>query len=221
MSHLSWISDKDLHSAVNTLVKRCIKARNSAKTQIYKNVVDPFSCLTVASTFNIKAPDDLLELQKKASALTGIACAIGNFHRNILSSVDGWDSHKTGYDLENASKEILAIIKNKHNTFNSGNHKDAISKLDREINLKGGNWIAYLVHIIPEKRKREVRVEEKSRKIYEIDGASFYTKITGEHDAIHDLFSATLTMLQKKPDMAISKEIESYCTRVLKQSIPK
>ena len=65
MSHLSWISDKDLHSAVNTLVKRCTKARNSAEKQIRENVVDPFSCLTVASTFNIKTQVKLLKLQKK------------------------------------------------------------------------------------------------------------------------------------------------------------
>ena len=105
MSHLNWISDARLYSAVNTLAEGCAKARDEAGTKIHKNVVDPFSCLTVASTFKIQTVDGLLELQKYASALSGIASAIGNFHQNILSSVDGWVDHDAGYDLENVSKK--------------------------------------------------------------------------------------------------------------------
>ena len=222
MSHLSWISDDKLCSAVDTLVERCTKARNSAEKQIRENVVDPFSCLTVASTFNIKTRVELLKLQKNASILSGIASAIGNFHQNILSSVDGWVNHDAGYDIKNDSKRMLAEIKNKHNTLNATNRQQVIDDLDTAVKQERGDWTAYLVLIIPKKPERyEVREKGKSRKIYETDGASFYTKITGEHDAIHDLFSATLTVLQERSGMDFSKEMKSYCTRVLKQSIPE
>ena len=100
MSHLNWIFDAKLCATVNTLVKKCIKARDTAEIKIHENVVDPFSCLTVASTFKVQTVDGLLELQKYASALSGIASAIGNFHQNILSSVNGWVDHDAGYDLE-------------------------------------------------------------------------------------------------------------------------
>ncbi len=76
MSHLSWISDARLCSAVNTLAEGCAKARDEAGTKIHKNVVDPFSCLTVASTFKIQTVDGLLELQRICVNF------IGNIHRH-------------------------------------------------------------------------------------------------------------------------------------------
>ncbi len=222
MSHLSWISDDKLCSAVDTLVERCTKARDEAETKILKNVVDPFSCLTVASTFNIKTQVKLLKLQKNASILSGIASAIGNFHQNILSSVDGWVNHDAGYDIKNDSKRMLAEIKNKHNTLNATNRQQVIDDLDTTVKQERGDWTAYLVLIIPKEPKRyKVREKGKSRKIYEIDGASFYTMITGEPDAIHDLFSVTSAVLQKKSGIDFSKEIKSYCTHILEQSIPE
>ena len=33
------------------------------------------------------------------------------------------------------------------------------------------------------------------RPVYEIDGATFYELVTGEPNALHDLFNATLDML--------------------------
>ena len=89
--------------AVDTLVERCTEARDEAEAKNHKNVVDPFSCLTVASTFNIETADELLKLQKHASTLSGIANAIGNFHQNILSSVNGWVDHDADYGLESVA----------------------------------------------------------------------------------------------------------------------
>ena len=34
------------------------------------------------------------------NSVTGVASAIGNFHQNVLSSVDGWVDHDAGYDPE-------------------------------------------------------------------------------------------------------------------------
>ena len=108
---------------------------------------------------------------------------------------------------------MLAEIKNKHNTLNSSNRQQVIADLHTAVKQKSGNWTAYLVFIIPKSRKR-YKVQEKggNRKIYEIDGASFYTKVTSERNAIYDLFSATSTVLQERSGTAFSKEMESYCT---------
>ena len=127
MNKLQWISEKDLNSAIGTLCKRAEKALKNAKANQEKNKIDPFRSLLIANTFQIKQKSELLNIQSMTAASHGISNAIGYFHQNVLSSVDGWQNHDSGYDLENPEKKILAEIKNKHNTMNSPNKKKLLA----------------------------------------------------------------------------------------------
>ena len=63
----------------------------------------------------------------------------------ILGSVDGWDNHDAGYDLECDARIILAEIKNKWNTMNSSNRRQSkmIWKLRFGKNVVPGPLVWY------------------------------------------------------------------------------
>ncbi len=218
---LSWISDNDLHSAVQTLAKRANNARMSATKRMHKNIVDPFSSLIIASTLEVDSTQALVNIQKSGSTLSGISSALGNFHQEILASIAGWENHDAGYDLENSARKMLAEVKNKHNTMNASNRSAVISDLDTAVRQKGSGWVGYLVVIIP---RQAVRYEKKlniaKRPVYEIDGVSFYAKATGSECALHDLFKTVITTLESISNKQVPTDVKKYCKPVLEQNIP-
>ncbi|MYB47417.1 MAG: Eco47II family restriction endonuclease [Cenarchaeum sp. SB0662_bin_33] len=218
MSRLDWITDLDLERAVDILVKRAGDARTEAPKRIKKNVVDPFSSLVVASTFRIKTSAQLVNAQQASSALDGMGNALGSFHQQVLSSVDGWVNYDASYDLENEKLKILAEVKNKHNTMNSKTRKSVVHDLETALEIKRG-WQAYLVIIIPRKPKRYKRQIHLSRPIFEIDGASFYESVTGQPTAIRDLFTATIDILNTNGHR-VEPNVSRYCQNVFDTYIP-
>ena len=212
MSKLQWISEEKLDNAINTLLKSARKASKNAEINQKKNVVDPFYSLLITNTFKINQELELLKLQEKRSALQGMSNAIGYFHQNVLSSVDGWQNHDSGYDLENPEKKILAEIKNKHNTMNSPNKKKVVGDLETHLQGKKGSWKGYLVIILPKNPKIYKTLLEKlgnNKELYEIDGMSFYEMVTGDKNALNDLFDVLCDRLN------IGNEVTSYCKEIM------
>lgn len=220
MTHLAWLPDEVLYSAINELEERASLAREKAGQRMLQNTVDPFTSLMIAHTYRVGSPKELQDLQETASAQSGVASAVGHFHQQILGSIEGWTNHDAGYDLENRNARIVAEIKNKHNTMNATNRNQVQADLDTAVQQKGRNWRGYLVIIIPRTPARyEKRLENCTRPVYEIDGASFYTLATGGvQTALHDLYTITASMLQQKYSMAC--EISEYCKAQLIESIP-
>ena len=139
---LAWISDEKLSEEIGLLQQRTQRAWEDAEERRIRNVIDPFLSLVIASVFGIQDPKELVKIQNAESALRGLSNAIGNFHQQILGSVDGWENHDAGYDLECSTRRIVAEVKNKWNTMNAPNRyqvetdpKDGcpaeIRKLDR------------------------------------------------------------------------------------------
>ena len=218
MPRLSWISDSDLENAVSILTKRATDAKEKAPERMKKNVVDPFSSLVVASTFDIKTKEQLVNAQQASSALDGMGNALGSFHQQVLSSVDGWFNRDASYDIENENMKILAEIKNKHNTMNAKTRKSVVHDLGTALEINRG-WKAYLVIIIPKKPKRYKKKLHMTRPIYEIDGASFYEGVTGEPTAIHDLFTATINILNSNGNK-VETDISAYCQQIFDDYMP-
>lgn len=216
---LQWISDSDLEEAVSQFVKRANNAKRCASQRMKKNVVDPFSSLIVASTLNMDSKEALINAQQNASALSGIYNALGNFHQQVLGSVIGWTNHDAGYDLENTEQKILAEIKNKHNTMNSSTRKEVESKLRGAIEAKGRGWVAYLVIIIPKKPDRHRERLFVKQHVYEVDGASFYKMVTGEANALHDMFLATINILNSN-GLKIPRDVLTYCQETYDRYMP-
>ena len=210
---LSWITDEALLKAKDRLMDSARKAVEEADTRQVKNIVDPFLTLLKAKTFDISKQNELEKIQCMESGLRGLSNHVGVFHQQILGSVRGWRNHDAGYDLESEEKKIVAEIKNKHNTMNQSNRNQVIADVATAIRQKGRGWCGYIVIVIPKNAER-FRREAGKTNVFEIDGASFYHEVTGEPNAIHDLFDYLAD------EIAPSADIAAYCRSVMESSLP-
>ena len=220
MSKLPWIDDEHLNDAVSRMLKLAKAAKDKAPIRIKENVVDPFSSIILAATFDLGDVRTLSTIQQTNSASAGISSAVGKFHQQVLGSIDGFRNHDAGYDLECSDQKIIAEIKNKHNTMNESNRQKVVDELDTAVRQKTGSWVAYLVVVIPKKPKR-YRKKLRNREVYEIDGASFYALATGSETALHDLYCAVEEIAASYNPNIRRDEILRYCKRALEEGIPK
>ena len=214
MTRLSWITDAALESAVERLQQRTRAAVAKAAQRQRQNVTDPFLSLVIAESLGLREQADLEQRQAVQSATQAISMALGDFHQRVLGSVDGWDNHDAGYDLECPARRILAEVKNKHNTMNAGTREGVEDGLDHFVQGKGQGWTGYLVLVIAKRKRRYRKRLQTRRTVYETDGGSFYELVTGRPDAMHDLFQVLTRML------APSSEIAAYCADVYARGIP-
>jgi hypothetical protein len=211
---LAWISDEKLSDEINTLLKRAQNAWEKAEERRIHNVIDPFQSLVIASVFDIRKREELSYTQRVESAIRGLSNAIGNFHQQILGSVDGWENHDAGYDLECSTCRIVAEVKNKWNTMNAPNRRQVEMDLGTAIRQKSGNWTGYLVFVIPRHPQRYQKPLSEGRNLFEIDGASFYELVTGDPNAIHDLLDKLCDAITPSSDIA------DYCRQIMMDSLP-
>lgn len=212
MSRLDWISDEDLERAIRQIREQAVNSYAQAGKRMVDNVIDPFSAAIIASTVSPHTVTDLINIQQMSSALRGMSNSLGYFHQSVLGSVAGWINHDTGYDLENRNQRIIAEIKNKHNTLSGGKIASTVQDLEKWVQAKGRDWIAYLVIVIPKRPERYRK--QKSRRVYEMDGASFYEMVTGSETALQDLFNVSLEML------GLSPSFTNYCREVFEKGLP-
>ena len=213
MGTLAWISDKNLDEAITALLGSAAAAVRNAGIRQQRNVIDPFSSLLIASTFEVQDELTLQGMLNSNSALRGMSNALGLFHQQVLASVDGWLNHDAGYDLESPARRVLAEVKNKHNTMNASNREKVVADLDTAVRQKGRGWTGYLVIILPSSPDRYEK-QIGTRSVYETDGASFYQTVTGEANALHDLYDVLSNRI------GTSNEIKEYCRRILLASMP-
>ena len=211
---IAWISDEKLSDEIVRLQQRTRSAWEDAEERRTRNVIDPFLSLVIASVFSIQDRKELVNIQNAESALRGLSNALGNFHQQILGSVDGWENHDAGYDLECSDRRIVAEVKNKWNTMNASNRYQVETDLRTAVRQKSGNWTGYLVLMIPRHPKRYQKPLPEGRNLFEIDGASFYELVTGDPNAIHDLLDKLCDAITP------SSNIADYCRQIMMDSLP-
>lgn len=209
-----WLADDVLDLAIRQLQQHAQAANLEADARRARNVVDPFSSLLIASTFGISEPSSLEGVQRAESSIRGLSNALGEFHQRVLGSVAGWVNHDAGYDLECAGRQIVAEVKNKWNTMNAPNRRQVETGLAEAVRQKRGVWTAYLVLVVPKKPVRYTKELVGLRNVVEIDGASFYHLVTGDPNALHDLFDDVSKAI------ATSEGVAEYCRRVVADSLP-
>jgi hypothetical protein len=203
MSKLKWIDDEKLKAEVKKLLLLAKEAQNSTVTKFGKNVIDPFSAIFEMSGFDIDY-ETWIKSETTRQAQKTLQNHIGDFHQNILGYSKGWINMKVGHviDLVSEDKKIIAEVKNKFNTISGGKLADLYSSLDGLISPKSSiykGYTAYYVAIIPKNPERYNKPftpsnKEKGEKcpingnIREIDGASFYSLVTGFNYALENLF---------------------------------
>lgn len=203
MPYLNWITDVDLVNHTQDLLLYAQKARAKKKKEFHKNVIDPIQAIFEMSGFALNSADwKKAEFERQVGK--AVQNKIGLFHQNILGSVTNWDNLGTGQivDLRSTSKQIIAEVKNKHNTVTGSKKVDVYDQLESLVmpntSIYNGHT-AYFVNIIPKNSTRYNRPftpsdnttktkRTSNNLIKEIDGASFYHIVTGEQSALRDLY---------------------------------
>lgn len=198
--YLPFISDDKLVEEVIVVLDKIELTNSTAEKKMHSNVVDPFSAFFDASMQGIPL-NDWLELEKVRQIQKTLQNCIGDFHQGVLGNMNGWSNLETGniVDIENEEREIIAEIKNKHNTT-KGNHKISIyDELEAVLAMRGEDWVGYYVEIIPRGKKvyddpftpsdhKTQKNRPKNEKIRVIDGKSFYDLASGHDGALKELF---------------------------------
>jgi hypothetical protein len=144
--------------------------------------------------------DEWMKQEKERQIQKTKQNAIGSLHEEIMGSLAWVTNLPVGQliDLVSEEKKVVAEIKNKHNTT-KGNHKVAIyDDLAQAVAGRPG-YIGYYVEILPKGQKaynipfspsdNKTKQRRASREdIRQIDGRSFYELLTGQADAIDELY---------------------------------
>lgn len=196
MPYLPYISDELLLKYTKDVLDRVLVAYTESEEQIHSNVIDPFSALFDAMRQGITMTDWLNQERSRQVQKT-LQNAVGDFHQNILGSVEGWQNpgRGGGYDLISHDNKILVEIKNKHNTLNSSAAESTYRKLARYIDEDYKGYTAYAVFIVPKHvsdydtpwSPNQIRMPLRDD-IRKVDGESFYDLVTGHKDSLEQLF---------------------------------
>jgi hypothetical protein len=205
MPKLNWLSDEDLYRIVEKLSLIAKGAKEKAVKEFGSNVVDPFSAVFEMSGFNMTYAE-WTKSEEARQAQKTVQNFIGGFHQDILGSCKGWENLGTGkiVDIISKDKKIIAEIKNKFNTISGTNLPNLYRTFEAAIMHKTSvykGYKAYHVAIIPKKNKRfdlpftpsDKETGEKcpeNELIRQIDGASFYKLVTGDDNALEQMFDA-------------------------------
>ena len=207
-----WIDIAKMDELLSTLVESVKTSRNMALEKVKQNVEDPFLLLCVASAYGIHDIETLRNRGAFHSVSTAISSAIGRFHQGVLGAVHGFVDLNAGYDVESRSRKILAEIKNKHNTMNAANRERIVETLKIALRSRPG-YKGYLVAIIPKRPERYTN--ELGGRLYETDGASFYELVTGDRNALKQLYGIVEDRLCSVPDIA------GYCRVAFNRGVPE
>lgn len=200
MPTFDWLPNADLEAATNTFAVSIARCRDEQQARIRRNVLDPFSLISIAHVFDAATTEDALRYAGMSAVIGCIGNALGKFHQQVLGSAHGWRDHDHGFDLICEQGRMLAEVKNKHNTMNSSNRRQVEDDLKAALRQREAGWTAYLAIIIP-KRPERYRTE-LAPNLYETDGASFYEIVSGQDDAMHDVLDHLCGALGVAQDVA-------------------
>lgn len=103
--------------------------------------------------------------------------------------------------------------------MNASNREKVIADLDTAIKQKQAGWTGYLVIVVPKKLER-YKKELTTRRVFEVDGATFYDCATQHKFALHDLYHAVEQILKNK-NKNLTGDVLQYCSSILESGIPK
>lgn len=205
------------------IVKSAYESETTDK-DLRKNTLDIFSASIDSSVRGITL-DEWRVQEKQRQIQKTLQNHIGELHQEILGTFDGVESLGVGQivDLSSDQKKFIAEVKNKHNTT-KGNHKNAIYD-DLQACLKGkdNDFIAYYVEILPKNGRvynepftpsdnvsKENRVENE--RIRKIDGQSFYTLVSGNENALKELYVLLPELVCEilKEEYGIERDFNNY-----------
>ena len=185
MPAFDWISDAHLEAATDAFIGSIEKCKDEQSERMRRNVLDPFSLISIAHVFAARTAGDVLDYAGTSAVIGCIGNALGRFHQQVLGNAEGWRNHDRGFDVICDRRKLLAEIKNKHNTMNATNRRQVEDDLRVALRQRESGWTGYLAIIIPKKPERYRT--ELAPNLFEVDGATFYRIVSGQDDSMHDV----------------------------------
>jgi hypothetical protein len=194
--YVPFISDDHLLDCIGNLHKAYLKAKNNiTKKNFYSNKVDTIK-LTFDAKFNDIEEESLIQSEILRQIDKSINNSIGTFHEQILGGIKGFEAGDlSGYDVKANDDTLFADIKNKHNTMNSSAAEALFQKLARYANdYKKAKcyWVQILAKgSFCELWSGDINGKEYSHsRVYKISGDQFYALLSGQDDAMFQLYKA-------------------------------
>lgn len=210
--YVKFISDEHLLKCIEDLHNAYLRAKNNiSKKSFYSNKVDTIK-LTFDAKFNDINEDDLIQSEILRQIDKSINNSIGTFHEQILGGIKGYKVGKlSGFDIKAIDDTLFADIKNKHNTMNSSSAEALFQKLARYADdYKKANcyWVQILAKgSFNEHWKGEINGKEYSHsRVFKISGDQFYALLSGQDDALFQLYKALPTAIKDYMNRAQSKQ---------------
>lgn len=200
--YVNFISDEHLLQCIANLYKSYLKAKNNiTKANFYNNKVDTIK-LTFDAKFNGIDEEDLIQAEILRQIDKSINNSIGTFHEQILGGIKGYEVGKlSGFDIKAEDNSLFADIKNKHNTMNSSSAESLFQKLKVYADTyKNAN--CYWVQILATKSFNtkwtgDINGKEYGHsRVHKISGDQFYALLSGQPDALFQLYKILPTAIQ-------------------------
>ena len=222
---IDFFSDELLETEVQKVL---IKARGKSEPNPYKNVIDPYAALLEAAALNTELTSwvDLELSRQENKRLTN---AIGDFHQTLLGNLPGWESTGSSGGLIDLKHEqpfgtrqtpVLAEVKNKYNTMNSGSAADVFTRFQKYLSIpEYKHYTCYLVQVIQKSVHDDVpwviSQRGKQENIRLNSAAKVYELSTGDKSSFPKLFSAVRQILEIKHGMTFDAEDLNVLQRIL------
>lgn len=199
--YVNFISDDHLLECIGNLHKSYLKAKNNiSKKTFYKNKVDTVK-LTFDARLNNIDEESLIQAEILRQIDKSINNSIGTFHEQVLGGIKGFEvGILSGYDVKAVDNSLFADVKNKHNTMNSKSAEALFQTLARyaDDNKKSK---CYCVQILAKKSFCNLwagiinHKEYSHSRVYKISGDQFYALLSGQDDAMFQLYKALPTAI--------------------------
>ncbi|TRV65812.1 MAG: Eco47II family restriction endonuclease [Microcystis panniformis Mp_MB_F_20051200_S6D] len=222
MPILNFISDENLELAVRFMMNSAEEGLRKADEEFSRNVIDPFSIIFEMLSFGISTVPAWEKSEKARQTQKSLGQALGDFHQMVLGSVEGWINLGVGnnVDLHCPQRNIIAEVKNKHNTVTGAKLVGVYDDLERLVMPNASiyrGYTAYYVEIIPKSNRGydvEFRPSDRATSskrpanpnIRKIDGKRFYSLVTEEHNALELLYDALPTIISDMSRTNFSEE---------------
>jgi hypothetical protein len=174
------------------------EAAGRVESNPFRNVIDPFNAVFESMSINKTLSEWLNSNERARQIKKSLENAIGDFHENILGSIEGWEKlDRAGVDLVNKEMKVVAEVKNKFNTMKGNTKQEIYDVLKTNIDNNYASFVGYAVEIVPSSKKPYNRLytpshnglrRPKNNNIRQIDGYSFYSLATGESKALAELY---------------------------------
>lgn len=219
--YVNFITDEHLLTCIGNLHNAYLKAKNNiTKKNFYSNKVDTIK-LTFDSKFNDIDEEKLIQSEILRQIDKSINNSIGTFHEQILGGIKGFEAgNLSGYDIKATDNTLFADIKNKHNTMNSSAAEALFQKLKRyadDYKQAKCYWVQILAKdSFCELWSGDINGKEYSHsRVYKISGDQFYALLSGQQDAMFQLYKALpstikdyLKSIEKTEEIAENSALE-------------